>query len=70
MFDKENHMAAAQLLRGITTLKNFFYIEQDINLKLCIYTDFDMLSTNLTRYFGCGFSFPWKQYNNGILVHV
>ena len=48
-------------LRGITTGKNFFYIEQDINLKLCIYTDFDMLSTNLKIYFGCGFSFPWKQ---------
>ena len=47
-------------LRGITTRKNFFYIEEDINLKLCMYTDFDMLSTNLKRYFWCGFSFPWK----------
>lgn len=47
-------------LRGITTRKNFFYIERDIDLKLGLYVDSDMLRKILMRYFGCGLPFPWK----------
>jgi len=47
-------------LRGITTRKDFFYIERDIDLKFGLYTDSDMVRTILMRYFGCGLQFPWK----------